>query len=306
MTAITPEVLRTLHQLVVRRPFRRSRVDDETSQDIRNKLQRVTEEQGPISFSVPFGGYKAPQLLHSPHLNWAEVFWLDYLRSYAQPLADLYAGGVVFSFSYMSGVLAVINQIPETQQRCYINELQQLMSSASCNKIRFELVDLAEAFGGSANALQAVQQRYSEFLHYWPVSIEAEQQKLASAKRNLPVELQHNSEEVRKSAMLCDAMESLELRRQFNKFSHRIQLTHVRGGSLSVHMGSCRGSVMQPWVGYGIVDKGVHRIVSDIALPDLAVVETDHLAKIDTKLQKMITGHPSPALTTLYLIQDAV
>ena len=63
---------------------------------------------------------------------------------------------------------------------------------------------------------------------------------------------------------------------------------------------------MQPWVGYGIVDKGVHRIVSDIALPGLAVVETDHLAKIDTKLQKMITGHPSPALTTLYLIQDAV
>jgi hypothetical protein len=45
----------------------------------------------------------------------------------------------------------------------------------------------------------------------------------------------------------------LESRRTFNKYGPRLQLSHGRGASLSLHIGSCRSAIAQPWVSVGFL-----------------------------------------------------
>ena len=248
----------SLIETIVRRPYRRSAVDESTQADIAEKVARAQEQCQPVKFSVPFGGYKLAHLPHSPHLNWAEVFWLNYLRDYAEPIAVSHPAGVVFSFSYMSGVLSFINGYPAAYQALYIDELRRLFSLASCDRIRFELMDIADLYGGAQQALEAAEQRYQSLQAHWPVSPEAETQKLASAARNIT---STEPEDIRTAAMRCDAMESLEQRRRFNKFGEHIQLSNLRG-SLSLHLGSAPGTVVQAWVGIGALLQGKGRIIS--------------------------------------------
>lgn len=250
--------LSKLIQTIIRKPYRRTAVDQSTLQDITIKVNAARKKCESLSFSVPFGGYKHSDLPCSPHLNWAEVFWLDYLRSYAEPIVKLHPPGVVFSLSYMSGVLAFINNYPAAYQTLYIAELQRLCSLASCSSIRFEIVDIADFYGGPEKALEAVERRYQSFMMHWPVSSDAKKHKLASAARNIT---STDPDDICTAAMRCDAMESLEQRRRFNKYGHHIQLSHLRS-SLSLHIGSASGTVVQPWVGVGILSQGKGRIIS--------------------------------------------
>jgi hypothetical protein len=75
----------------------------------------------------------------------------------------------------------------------------------------------------------------------------------------------------------------LESRRAFNKFGPRLQLTHVRGADLSLHIGSCRSAVAQPWVSSGFLqwcpDRGtwIERLATGRAAWDpRTVVRVDH------------------------------
>lgn len=245
-----------LLKLIVRRPFRRSQADNATQADIIGKLSQSLRDQQPIKFSVPFGGYKHPQLPHSPAINLAETFWLNYLRSYAEPMVALYPAGVTFSFTYMSGVIEAINGISRADQATYLNQLAQLCQQLSCSQIRFELVDIADLMGGTEQATATLWKRYRllEAAGTEPVA-----KALASAERNL---VDSEQQSPRTSALLCEAMESIPERRNFNKFGSHIQLSHQKA-SLSVHIGSCQTSVVQPWVGFGCYDSnGKPRIIS--------------------------------------------
>lgn len=256
-----------LLRLVTRRPFRRSAVDAVTVEDIATKIR----SHG-LRFSLPFGGYKARGLASSPRLNWAEVLWLDYLRSYAEPMTALVDEEIEFALTYLSGVLCFINGTTDIEEEAYLKDLEGLARAMSGDGIRFRLVDLAEHLGGSAVALRQVVANYHQ-LRIAPPELTAT--KLASAARNCTIEA-----EAADAALRCEAMEMLPARRAFNKFGRHIQLTHVRGPSLSVHIGSCRSSVVQPWVGTGVFeirDNGVllPRIFGRASLASSVVMESN-------------------------------
>ena len=101
--------------------------------------------------------------------------------------------------------------------------------------------------------------------------------KLASAARNGDGHI-----EPADAALRCEALEILPARRAFNKYGEHIQLTHIRGSSLSVHIGSCRSSVVQPWVGVGVLDQRKNvftpRILGRSGLERESIKEIDHKA----------------------------
>lgn len=301
-------------QQVVRKPFRKTAVDGVTAADTLQKINQAIEQNKPLCFSLPFGGYKADWMPFSPQLNWAEVFWLDYLRQLFLPVAELYPPGVELSFSYMSGVLHYINGIPDLEQAVYLSQFQHLLLQVSEPGICFQLKDLADEYGGSEGALIAVQQQEQLLLHRSDYKVSAE--RWASAERNL-----RNSNEVltgeafnlssaaqqskarvgnaaliQSAAMRCEAMENLELRRKFNKFGCRIQLSHVKGGSLSLHIGSCPTSVLQPWVGMGIVEQGKPRIAGRAVLQHQFRYAAAETAPVSELLLNAAAQNPSAAL----------
>ncbi|WP_200388263.1 NTP transferase domain-containing protein [Thiocapsa imhoffii] len=256
--------IQRLQNLVLRRPFRRSSADIKTKLDIQRKLNFALRYQQPIKFSVPFGGYKHPKIPDSPALNLAETFWLEYLREYVEPIARYHAPGVEIALSYMSGVLDFINGIPAAHQRPYITELKEHIQHFCCARIHFQLVDIADYLGGTDQARQTLE------LHYQAMKLAGKRpsdKAIASAARNVQFDLVVPEEgsnyplDIEDAALRCEAMESFPERRRFNKFGEHIQLSHQRGDR-SVHIGSCRTSTVQPWVGIGVYDQEKPRILS--------------------------------------------
>lgn len=258
-----------LLKLITRKPFRRTAVSATTSKDILTKLELARTTQQPVCFSVPFGGYKHHQAPLAPHLNWAEVFWLDYLKDYASAiLNDINwcpegSTKISFALSYVGGVLSFINGADsEAQADVYRQELAALCKLQSSDTITFELVDIADFLGGADAALALTQNNYQQLRDDKQNIPNISSAQLQSAARNIkPSALPLTAADIHDAALRCLAMESIPTRRAFNKYGQHIQLSHVRG-ELSLHIGSCRTSVTQPWVGVGIIDNGLPRIVS--------------------------------------------
>lgn len=231
-----------LSPLITRRPFRRSTVDQETLQDIIKKISHHG-----VRFSIPFGGYKSRWIPNSPNINWAEVLWLDYLRQYAEPMTAWVDYDIEFAFTYMSGVLGFINGTTDNEQEGYLINLGRLMQKMSGEGIQFRLKDLAKHHGDPSQALSQVVANYESLRES---SFELSKAKINAASRNCDQSVQATD-----AALRCEAMESLPARRAFNKFGEHIQLSHMRGSSLCVHIGSCRSSVVQPWAGIGVFEQ---------------------------------------------------
>ncbi len=246
--AVTEQLL----ALACAKPWRRSAVDEATRADARRKIRAGVDAGLPVEFSLPFGGYKSVRQPSGPNLNWAEVFWLAWLRRYARRLADIHAPGVVLSMSYFHGVLGLVNNLPLAVQDRYIGQLGRLCDHTSGGGVTFRVVDLSEAYGGAEGAVAAILDRYDRMRADGADAVGPAA--LGSAARNVLGLADPAEEEVREAAWRCLAMESLEPRRAFNKFSSRIQITHIRGAGLSLHLGSCRTSTMQPWVGTGVLE----------------------------------------------------
>jgi hypothetical protein len=267
--------------LIVARPWRRSAVDPVTAADIAAKVRRAVVAAAPIEFSLPFGGYRGWHLPSAPDPDWSEVFWIDYLRSFGQRIAALHPAGVRIALSYAGGVLAWVNQLPDEAQNRYLDGLASLLQQRSTPRLAFRLVDHAEAHGGRAALLALLQSR--EFAQ--PPPTEAELQR---ARRNLTWDGPPGAGEppeamVRQAARRCAALMGLESRRAFNKFGPRLQLTHVRGAALSLHIGSCRSAIAQPWVSSGYLqwcskrDTWIERLATGRAAWDpRTVVSVDH------------------------------
>lgn len=248
-----------IYEAVTAKCYRRSAVSAETIADIKHKINLAVKFDEPILFSIPFGGYKGWQQPFAPGVNWAEVYWLRYLSAYAAAIAAVHPAGVRFSLSYFSGVLEWVNGLPLAAQEKYISELERLLLHFSVPGITFELVDLTNYVGGVMPLMQLLQERYFNYRKHWPLAESSRLEKIASAKRNIYLgnAILSETEKInlaKDAALRCDAMESLEMRRQFNKYGKHIQLTHIRGASLALHLGSCATSIAQPWVSSGIAE----------------------------------------------------
>lgn len=240
--------LESLLALITARPWRRSAVDAQTYADLERKVRQAMRLGEPVEFSLPFGGYRGWQLPSYPNLEWAEVFWIHYLQGYACRVALVYPPGVLLSLSYVGGVLSWVNQLPQADLDLYLAQLDRLLQWFSTPLIRFRLVDHSDACGGAEAVLAVLQARAAAMPPADPAT-------LARARRNLrgsaDAEAPVCEAAIDAAARRCAALMALEERRAFNKFGPRVQLTHVRGPSLALHIGSCRSAVAQPWVSTG-------------------------------------------------------
>ncbi len=281
--------------LITARPWRRSAVDAATLAAISCKVRQALRQDAPIEFSLPFGGYRSWRLPSYPHLDWAEVFWIRYLHAYARRIVAVHPAGVRISLSYVGGVLGWVNQLPQPDQTLYLQQLERLLARFSSSLLVFHLVDHSEACGGSAAVLERLQ---AGLASQPPPDAAA----LARARRNLRWldTAPPPAAAVEAAARRCAALMALEERRAFNKFGPRIQLSHLRGAALALHIGSCRSAVAQPWVSQGYLQwrsdrqAWIERLATASALPAALHALPVHHA----------LGAMSPALARLPLLTD--
>lgn len=245
--------------------WRRSAVDARTAEDIALKISSAVNSKRSIEFSVPFGGYKGWRLPSHPLPDWAEVFCLHYLHSYFTNIAEIYRYGVDAYFSYCSGVMPFVSNMPEAWQVEYLTRFSEMLAHFSTEEVRFHLADITQEYQTAQSLHEELESNLARIARDWrsPGNDENRNKRVASATRNFVIDGATDLtglddirilEKLEESAMRCEALDSLMLRRRFNKYGSKIQLVFVRGPSYSLHVGSTPTSANHFWVGAGVIE----------------------------------------------------
>lgn len=288
-----------IFQKVTTSEFRRSKSDVELIADIRAKICGRIEQQSPISFSIPFGGYKHWRTWSYPEPEWAEVFNINYMLRYVSPIAAEYQHGVAIHYSYGDSVMDTVSNMPLTEAEQYINKVKDIIAFFQARLHKNISVDCVRIndFYSRAEHLAEFHAHYKDNQENWSKKYSETDRasKLTSARRNLMrrgvedltfLDEKQWEERVLASAMWCDAHDSLKLRRAFNKYSQHIQLGNIKGRRLELHVGSCDTSVHQFWVGVGIIENHYARLLQRIISQDkLVALQSETKAKSNEGIQ---------------------
>ena len=271
---------------LIRSAFRRTRIDDESASDVRRKIEDAVGTGRPITFTVPFGGYKNYRAESFPGPDWAEVFNMNYLARYVLPLTRCYEPGVILQYTYSSGVMDLVSNIPIEASTTYMKQFRSILSVFATHlppNLHLSDVDISTHYSGE-ELMEELRHNYEDNRTRWNDKFlgDERERRVASAQRNLMragvsdlTSLTESEWHARcvDAAMWCEALDSLTLRRRFNKYSESIQLVFVRGPNLSIHIGSCDTSAHHFWSGSGVVEyQGDHlrqRIMSGEKLSNL-------------------------------------
>lgn len=251
--------------------WRRSALSDDSASDIRSKIENALNGERELVFTIPFGGYKSWRISSSPLPNWAEIFFVDYLRRFLRDVGAVFPFGVRAEFTYISGVMDLVSNHHPTWQPSYVAEMARLLSYYSDEPGQMSIVDIS-ALPGAADVRAAVARNYETINGDWdPAKLSDDQaKKLHSAERNFAV---HGAEDfgyvssgelerlVFTSAIMCDALDSMLDRRTYNKFGPRIQLVFGRDPQPALHIGSCETSTVHFWVSEGVLERHGNRVL---------------------------------------------
>lgn len=240
--------------------WRRSSLSPLSATDTRRKIEDAFEARQPLTFSIPFGGYKSWRIESSPLPNWAEIFFVDHLRSYLREVSSVYPYGVRAEFTYLSGVMDLVSNHDPSWQAEYVRALRGLLRYMADEPEQFCVVDISSLHPEVA-VREEVLAKFERLKPEWSGNLDAVQQaKLESAKRNFypdgprPVADGQLEDRELESAMLCDALDALDIRRAYNKFGRRIQIVFGNIPQPAIHIGTTKMSTTHFWVSQGCLE----------------------------------------------------
>lgn len=243
--------------------WRRTALSEYSARDTLSKIEWAWSLAEPLVFTVPCGGYKSWRVPSSPMPNWAEVFFVDYLRRFVRDVSAVYPFGVRAELTYVSGVMDLVSNHDPSWQPAYVSAVQGLLAYHSDEPDQLVFVDIA-AEPGVGDVRAAVLNNFAQMRSEWDGNrSDAQLARLRSASRNFApdgvkrVEAGALEERILESAILCDALDALEARRRYNKFGPRIQLVFDRRPQPAIHIGTCETSTTHFWVSTGVLQ--LHR-----------------------------------------------
>lgn len=132
---ITPEdqkiIDRSLGSFIIkkllRKRFRKQKVHPDTLAEITNKVNNKIEQNKPIHFTIPFGGYKHFWNPSYPEPDWAEVFTIRFLSEWVAPILAAYKPGAIIEFISEDVILSRMNNYPNDALEKYSEIFRSLI-----------------------------------------------------------------------------------------------------------------------------------------------------------------------------------
>lgn len=268
----------SIYRLVANSKFRRTKVDEVSEVDIKMKIQNALDSNLPIEYSIPFGGYKNYRMPTFPEADWAEVFNIRFMIRYLLPIASVYKHGVILTYSYNSQIMHRVSNMSLTKQKAYEDSITNLINyfNKQCpENLILKTQKINDLYSSKEDWQDELNKNYERNKREWDslYDLPLREKKLKSARHNLILDGERNlvnlsnteiETEYLNAAMMCDAIDCLSKRREFNKFSHRIQVVFIRGPKPAIHLGVCEGSTMDFWVGLGVMEIRENKILPKI------------------------------------------
>ncbi len=115
-------------QKLFRKKFRKQKLHSDTIKEFKDKITTKVNQNQPIYFTIPFGGYKHYWNPSHPEPDWAELFSLKFLTDWVSPILAVYEPGVVIEFVSEDMILPRMNNYPDQALEKYSEAFSTLLS----------------------------------------------------------------------------------------------------------------------------------------------------------------------------------
>lgn len=145
----TQDIQAFVAKKLLRKKFRKQKLLEETRSDITNKVSLSIQENRPLHFAIPFGGYKHFWNPSHPRPDWAEFFTLHSLTEWLAPVLAVYVPGAIVEFISEDLILPRMNNYPEETLDQYAKGFSNLLDfykKISPQNLRLEYYRLGDKF----------------------------------------------------------------------------------------------------------------------------------------------------------------
>lgn len=112
---------------LLRKRFRKSKVVENTKEDIKKKVELSIKEKKPLYLIICFGGYKHFWNLSHPEVDWAELLNLNFLSEYVSPILANYKPGVILDYESEDVIIPLIDNYPDSAFDSYAESFRELL-----------------------------------------------------------------------------------------------------------------------------------------------------------------------------------
>ena len=292
---------------LTRKKFRRRKLVDKTREEITKKIQISIDENKPIHFVIPFGGYKHFWNHSYPEPDWAEVFNMVYITEFVLPVLGVHKPGVIVEYVSEDLMMARMDNFPQEDLNKYSIAFKKLIekyNKHTPDNLEFKFFrvgDKCDVGGIISQVEKLLPERRAEFEK---LSNEEKDKELHRSKRSFlwdgeqdftGLSQKEKDEKIIESRLIelayYDTEEKPEFLGEYLWEDNHICLlssfgtTHDNDDFEDLTIGSAHGSIVDFWVGRGILvqqdDKIFPKIVSKTQYENmkekLIPVDTDGL-----------------------------
>lgn len=289
-----------LIEKITRKKFRKHTLTPETLKSVSMKVNSSVVHGKPIHFVIPFGGYKHFWNVSHPEPDWAELFNFRYLTEFVAPILTVYEPGVIIEYMSEDMILNRMNNYPFSALEKYSKVFSELISWYSKllpENLQFRFFRVGDRVDKKALIAEVEKLLPEKRKDFDQLSAKAKDQELHRSKRSIfwkgEEDWSHLTETEKQNKIIESRLIELtyydtEARPEFlgeylSNDDHICLLfsfgtTHDNDTFQDLTIGSSSGSVVDHWIGRGIIVKH-----SDSFIP--TIISRNQYAEIKEKLE---------------------
>lgn len=274
-----------IFQRLLSKKFRKSSAGEKLRETIKDKIDLTLKEEIPFHFIVCLGGYKHWWTSSFPYVDWAEFFNLRFMEEYIAPILAVHKPGVTIDYESEEVVLERVNNIKQADLDKYTDSFRKLIEIFSRKfpkNFRINYV-LARDHYTQEELSKKIDALLPEYRRKWEkeYSEKEKQERLKKAETTFLWKGKKGlsrlpEEEKRKILIESELTDEAFLEADFgwrqnyfeggNRIPLLLTFALTSGADPWLHLGSCHASIVDFWVGTGILglqeEKIIPRIVS--------------------------------------------
>lgn len=264
---------------ILSKKFRKFSLIPEYIEHIKRVVNESIENNLPIKFSFPFGGYKLWRLEETPEVDWAELFTFMYYTKWLKPVAEVYKPGIIFDFASDDVIVERMNNIPKEDTEKYkksFEDLVKFLEKHISENIKFTFTPISSLYTPEEFEKDLADKIEKKKIEFGGLPVLDDK---ISRMVELNVKLNKGQEEdplwKEKIELLHQAYYTVDKRRPYNRAQDKILVfpTSVKDGKV-IAVGTTKTSVAKFWVGIGVLKKIEGKYIEYILSPNQINKET--------------------------------
>ena len=267
---------------IMSKKFRKFSLIPEYIEHIKRVVDESIDNNLPIKFSFPFGGYKLWRLEETPEVDWAELFTLMYYSKWLKPIAEVYKPGIIFDFASDDMIVERMNNIPKEDTQKYkesFDNLVKFLERYIPETTKFTFTPISSFYTSEEFEKDLADKIERKKMEFGGLPV-LDDKKRRMVELNVKLNTGQDKDPLwrEKTELLHQSYYSVDKRRPYNRAKDKILVfpTSVKDGKV-IAVGTTKTSVVKFWVGIGALKKSDNKYIEYILSP--SQIEKEKITK---------------------------